>query len=77
MITIDDKTKIKTITGAKQRLISNEKIGLICLIGGTAKSKTWTMQDAEEFTTEKAATDEIKRKGWAVPDEYNDTEVEG
>jgi len=76
LITIDDKTKIKTVTGALHRLVSNPTLGLITLIDGTTKSKTWTKQDVEEFSTERDAVDEIKRKGWDVPDELNDTDME-
>ena len=71
-----DKDGIKTVTGALHRLVSNEKVGLITVIDGTARSKTWTKQDVEEFSTKKDAVDEIKRKGWDVPDELNDMDTE-
>ena len=70
-----DKDGIKTVTGALHRLVSNEKVGLITVIDGTARSKTWTKQDVEEFTTEKLAVDRIKEKKWKVPDEMK-TETE-
>ena len=71
-----DKDGIKTVTGALHRLVSNEAFGLITVIDGTARSKTWTKQDVEEFSTKKDAVDEIKRKGWDVPDELNDMDTE-
>ena len=75
MIAIDTKTGIKKITGASHRLISNEKIGFITLIEGTKKSKTWTKQDIEEFTTKDAAIKRIKEKKWELPDELEQIET--
>jgi hypothetical protein len=64
-----DKNGIKTITGAMQRLVSNEKLGLIALIEGNSKSKTWTRQDVEEFSTNELAIARIKEKKWKLPQE--------
>lgn len=65
MISID-KNGIKTITGKAFRLVHNGKQHL-ATIEGTAKSKTWTKHEVEEFTTEKQAEDRIKQLGLTVP----------
>ena len=75
MIAIDIKTGIKKITGASNRLISNDKLGFITLIEGTKQSKTWTKQDVEEFDTRDAAITRIKEKKWKVPDELKEIEM--
>ena len=71
MIAINTKG-IKKITGASQRLISNETLGFIALIEGTKKSKTWTKQDVEEFTKREMAITRITEKKWDVPDELKE-----
>jgi len=75
MISID-KDGVKTVTGKRHRLVSADKLGLICLIDGTARSKTWTKQDVEEFATENAAIERVKEKGWEVPEHLEETEIE-
>lgn len=52
MISIKDG--VKKITGKAFRLVYMEKQH-ITTIDGTAKSKTWTKQEVEEFMTEKQA----------------------
>ena len=74
MIAID-KTGIKKITGASNRLVSNDEIGFITLIEGTKQSKTWTKQDVEEFDTQDAAITRAKEKKWKLPDEMEQIET--
>lgn len=62
MITIDDITKHKMVTGVMFRLVylGNE---LICIIEGTSVSITHTKHTVEEFNTEEAAYERIGNLG--------------
>ena len=57
-----DKHGNKLVTGKMQRLVSNDKIGVIALIDGTDRTATWTIHDVEEFATEELAMDRIEEK---------------
>ena len=67
MIDIDTKTGIKKITGKGQRLVYTGK-QLIDIIKGTEKSKTWTMQNVEELSTEKLAKERVAKLKLIVPE---------
>lgn len=60
MITIKDG--LKNVTGALFRLVYMDKTH-ITTIEGTAKSKTWTKQEVEEFMTEELSDDRINELG--------------
>ena len=59
---------IKIITGKAFRLVWMGEQH-ITTIEGTAKSRTWTKQDVEEFTTRKQADDRKKELGLTLLDE--------
>jgi hypothetical protein len=62
LITIDDITKHKMVTGVMFRLVyvGNE---LICIIEGTSRSTTHTKHTVEEFNTEKAVYERVGNLG--------------
>ena len=59
---------IKVVTDKAFRLVWMGKQH-ITTIEGTEKSKTWTKQEVEEFTTGKQADDKIKELGLTLLDE--------
>jgi len=61
--------KIKRITGAKWRLVHNNK-SVFALIEGTEKTKTDTIHDVLEFDTKEDAQDEIKNLN-LIYEDYN------
>lgn len=58
---------VKKVTGPMWRLVSWHT-GFITLIDGDDRSITGTIQDVEEFVTEKAAMDKMDTEGWDIND---------